>query len=540
MVFVKKLLTFLGVSLLLVLQVRGQDIQTSNLPLIIIDTQGFTIKAEPKILASMAIIDNPNGVNHIDDLPNGYNGLIAIEQRGSSSAMFPKKQYGFELRDANNQDVKASLLGLPAEEDWILYAAYNDKALMRDVLAYKMARDMGRYASRSRYCEVIINGEYLGIYILFEKIKVDKNRVDIGNVRPEDNAGDELTGGYIIKVDKTTGGTDTGWYSDYTPPNRRGGQMINFLYHDPDPSKITLTQKQYIQEFIRQFEDVLAGDNFRDREKGYRRYIDVGSFIDFMILNEATKNGDGYRISTFMHKKKDSEGGKLFMGPAWDFNLAFGNITYCVRETPEGWVYQFNDYCPDDYYLIPFWWERLMEDGSFQRQLAIRWAALRTGPLSLNHLHDRIDSIATHLTQGATARNFTKWPILGEYVWPNAFIGQTYQEEVDWLRDWVTNRITWLDSQIAPMITAAEDEVSLVDIYPNPSAAGFNVVFGRANNTREWRIDLLDMLGRVVESASVPHSESRVTLGQALPAGMYHYRVLNGNKTAARGQLIKH
>src|SRR5688572_1076543 len=156
--------------------VQGQESFTSsNLPIVVINTNGQTIVDDPKIVADMGIIHNAPGVrNHITDPFNNYNGKIGIEIRGSSSQMFPKKQYGIELADVNGDGVEASLLDLPAEEDWILFAPYNDKSLMRDVLAYKLGRDQGRYAPRTKYCELVLNGEYMGIYVLIEKIKRDR------------------------------------------------------------------------------------------------------------------------------------------------------------------------------------------------------------------------------------------------------------------------------------------------------------------------------------------------------------------------------
>ena len=131
--------------------------------------------------------------------------------------MFPKKQYAVETRDALGNDLDVSLLGFPEESDWILFAPYNDKSLMRDVLVYKIAASMGRYASRSKFCEVVLNDEYIGVYVLLEKVKRDANRVNIKKLEPPDISGDALTGGYIIKIDKTDGENNDGWYSTYLP-----------------------------------------------------------------------------------------------------------------------------------------------------------------------------------------------------------------------------------------------------------------------------------------------------------------------------------
>lgn len=196
----------------------AQTFTSSNLPIVVINTNGQTILDEPKITVDIGIIDNGIGQrNNLTDPYNNYSGKAAIEIRGSSSQSFPKKQYGVELRDAAGNDVSAPLLGLPPEEDWVLFAPYNDKTLMRDVLAYKIARDQGRYAPRTRYCELVLNGQYQGIYVLIEKVKRDNNRVDVNKLDPDENSGNDLTGGYIIKIDKETGSGNGGWTSNYTP-----------------------------------------------------------------------------------------------------------------------------------------------------------------------------------------------------------------------------------------------------------------------------------------------------------------------------------
>lgn len=453
---------------------QAVEFTSSNLPIIILDTHGQEIPDEPKIEADMGIIYNGVGQrNFITDAFNNYSGKIGIEIRGSSSQMFPKKQYGIELRDALGNGINASLLGMPKEEDWVLFAPYNDKSLMRDVLAYRLARDEGRYAPRTRYCEVVLNGEYMGIYVLIEKIKRDKNRVNINKLDPDEISGDDLTGGYIIKIDKTTGGGD-GWLSAYTPPLRSGEQQIQFLYEVPKSEDIVPEQKQYIRQYMNLVEDALAASNFKDPVNGYAKYIDPASFIDYFIINEVSKNVDGYRLSTFMYKRRDSDGGKLFMGPVWDYNLGFGNADYCTNGNPEGFAMEFNSVCSGDYWLVPFWWNRLMEDIAFRRQLTERWNVLREGPLKTSTVHTFIDSVATVLDQESQQRNFQRWPVLGQYVWPNYYVGSSFSDEVNWLKNWVTNRMNWLDETITGLVTATDEEMTgfrSVSIYPNPASA---------------------------------------------------------------------
>lgn len=515
---------------------------SSNLPLVVINTNGQFISDEPKIIADMGIIDNGPGVrNLLTDPFNNYSGKIGIEIRGSSSQMFPKKQYGIELRDAAGNGISAPLLGLPPEEDWVLFAPYNDKSLMRDVLAYKLGRDLGRYAPRTRYCEVVINNQYQGIYVLIEKIKRDNNRVDISKLEPTENTGDDVTGGYIIKLDKTTGSSNGGWVSLYTPPGRSGSQMINFLYDYPKVDEITAQQKTYIQQFMANFEGTLAGTLFNDPVQGYTRYIDVDSFIDFLIINEVSKNVDGYRLSTYLHKDKDSEGGKLKMGPIWDFNLGFGNANYCTQGNPEGWVTGFNSVCPQDSWLIPFWWNRLYQDKEYRNRLAARWGELRAGVYSTQKIHAYIDSVFMVLNSESASRNFQRWPVLGQYVWPNYYIGSTFQDEVNWLKTWVTNRMQWLDSNMPSLVTSIENSSGSFSVYPNPFIRELQLEYTLTTGG-PFSILVTDPTGRTIST----YTETRAEAGtyhyeletSTLPAGVYFYQARFGLEIHS-GKLVK-
>lgn len=523
----------------------SQEFTTSNLPIVKINTNGETILDDPKIMADMEIIDNgPGEINHIDDEPTDYNGKIGIEIRGSSSQMFPKKQYGIELWDEEGEGIDASILGMPEEEDWVLFAPYNDKALIRDALAYKLGRDMGQYASRQRFCEVVLNDEYMGVFVFFEKVKRDKERVDIAKLDPDEISGDDLTGGYIFKIDKFTGSGGDGWMSDYAPLNSNGDKEIFFQYEDPDPEDIVQEQRQYIKNFVDEFEDALAGENYDHPDEGYAKYIDVESFVDYYILNELTKNVDAYRLSTFMHKQRDSDGGKLRMGPIWDFNLGFGNVDYCIMGNPEGFVTSFNSVCPDDFWQIPFWWNRLLSDPAFRQKLNTRWDELRAGPYATETILQYVDATVTMLDD-AQERNFQRWPVLGEYVWPNYYVGNTYEQEVTWLKNWIADRLEWLDTYLPGLVTAVDGEYSLAThtrLYPNPFQGTLNIEYAldRPGNVS---IELTDMIGRtagVYHQGNVSAGNYSLTIDTStFPSGMYHYRVVVNDKPSLTGKVFK-
>ncbi len=520
------------------------DFTSSDHPIIVINTNGNTIVDEPKVEAEMGIINNgPGQKNNLTD-EFEYFGKIAIEFRGSSSQdLFPKKQYGFELRDELGEDMDTTLLGMPAEEDWILFAPYNDKSLMRDVLAYKLGRDMGRYAARTRYCELIVNDEYLGVYVLMEKIKRDKNRVDIAKLNPDENSGEDLTGGYIVKIDKTTGNGGDGWISQYPPFPRDGNQQVYFIYEYPKESEITPEQRNYIQGYIADFENSLKSQGFRDPVSGYRKYIDVPSFIDFMLINELTKNVDGYRLSTFMHKQKITNGGKLHMGPIWDFNLGFGNADYCTSGNPEGFVLDFNEICPGDWWLIPFWWERMNQDYRFRNEVRLRWDELRAGPFQTGVILDYIDSVAAALGNEAAPRNFERWPVLGQWVWPNYYVGSTFQEEIDWLKNWISQRLNWLDSslpQYVEVLGIEEYSNTPVLVYPNPFEDAFTV-FIELNETKPIHFDLSNTVGKIIYTfeRGFEKGQHQVTIDKKLDHGIYFLKMSVDQRESRTFKLVK-
>lgn len=417
----------------------------SNLPIVVINTNGQTIPDDPKIICNMGIVDNgPGQRNHLSDPYNGYNGKIGIEVRGSSSQMFPKKSYGFETRKPDGvTDTNVALLGMPSEHDWILSANYTDKTFCRNVLLYQLSTEMGHYAVRTRYVDVVLNGEYIGIYVLMESIKRDGDRVDIDRLHPWENATPDITGGYILKVDKTTGSGGAGWTSSYPPINHPNGQTTYIQYDYPDPDSISLQQKAYIQAYVDSFEDALSSSTFMDPINGYQRYIGNGSWIDYFFCNELSKNVDGYRISSYLYKDKNKT---LKAGPVWDYDIAWGNANYCSGSDTTGWAYLFP--CTGDGYQVPFWWQRLMQDTNYTNQMKCRWQDYRRQVLSQQHIFTIIDSITTVINESKDW-NFTVWPILGQYVWPNPSpYPATYAGEIQNLKNWVTRRLAWLDANL--------------------------------------------------------------------------------------------
>jgi len=399
---------------------------------------------EPKIPAALKIKK--------DDSIH-FEGIIGIEIRGETSQFFDKKSYGIETWDTQYNDIDVSLLGFPEEEDWILYGPYSDKSLIRNKIIYELSELMGNYTSRTEFVELTINYEYKGLYIFMEKLKRDKNRIDISKLEENDTDENTISGGYIIKIDKSD--MEDGSYTDYNSFQSKydvfgkldGDKKINFNYEYPKPDEIHAKQKTYIKNYFEEFENSLAGNNFKDPNEGYRKYINENSFIDFFILNELSNNVDGYRLSTYLYKDR---GEKMNIGPIWDFNLSFGNADYCGGDRYDLWCYKFNERCLGDLWNVPFWWDRILEDEKFIVNLKNRWNDLRGNILSEENLMNIID-IKYSLLNNETdviKKNFEKWKIFGVYIWPNSFVGNNYYEEIDFLKNWIKNRVSWLDEEI--------------------------------------------------------------------------------------------
>ncbi len=439
------------------------NFESSNLPLVFVNTNGQAIVDDPPVLAEVGIIDNGFGNrNYITDPFNDYNGFGKIELRGQSSQSFDKKNYALETSDVNGIDLDASLLGFPLEEDWIFHGPYSDKTHLRNHLSMKIAREMGWYASRTQYFELFINNDYKGLYVLMEKIKRDKNRLDIAKLRNIDINGDQLTGGYIIKIDK---GNNGGWLSDYNIVNTNNPIYFQHVY--PKQDSIQPAQLNYIQNYFRDFEDALAAPNHINNDGfHYTEYVDLLSFVDFFIMNELSKNVDAYRLSTYLHKDRDNSGGKLTMGPVWDFNLAWYNADYCEGDIASGWIFQ--EYCDNG---NPFWWDVLFDEPFFRKRLKCRWESLRENILSEEYLLNHVDSMAMLLDE-AQERNFDWWNILGQYVWPNPSTPPTYQGEINNLKNWISNRLAWMDNQIddlPPGEILSQITVEECESYTSPS-----------------------------------------------------------------------
>ncbi len=471
--------SFLCVAVFLLMvfssHLSAQILTTSKHPIIIINTDDEDIPDEPKIDASMGIIYNGDGLtNSISDPFNQYDGNIGIETRGNSTQGFDKKTYSIELRDADNEDLSVDLFGMGAEEDWILHAMVIDKTQLRIPMSFYLAQQMGHYASEWKYVELILNEEYRGLYILVEKIKRDGDRVDIAKLDSDDLAGDSLTGGYILRIDwtydidKDTDGFESAYNSQADIP-------MYFQWYYPKADKIEPQQAQYIESWINTFENALFSNDYTNSQGvRYNEYIDLNSFTDFLLINELSKNSDGYKLSSYIHKDKDSKGGKLVAGPIWDFDQTYGMSRVCSNDDPTGWTYLQNQNECEDLESMPLWWQEMMSDELFRNHLKCRWETLRETSFDKDSLNNWIDFHVDFIEE-AIDRNFTVWDyFIGNSIWiePEP-IPETYEAEIVYMKDWISNRIDWLDANMpgdCSLVSTRLPEMDAVNVrvFPNP------------------------------------------------------------------------
>ena len=381
-----------------------------------------------------------------------------------------------------------------------------------------LGNSMGQYASRTRFCEVMINNSYQGIYLIMEKIKRDENRVDIANLKEEDIDGVELTGGYIYRKDKG----DNHWNSQY-------GIGYQFVY--PKIEDVQGEQFAYLQTYVDSFEIAVGHPSYSYAGKRYDEYIDLNSFVETFILNELSKNADGYRLSSYFYKEKDSAGGKIFAGPFWDFNLSFRNANYCEAFQTFGWMYSNNSGCSVE---NPFWWDRMVQDEIFTTALRCRYQELRQSSFQLDSIFEYIDEKAA-LLEGAQERNFEKYDILGQYIWPNPEpFASSYLEEIQQLKNWINNRLNWMDSNMfgecPPTSTTKIAEDFDFELSPNPFSNNLILQINRTS-IEPLEIKIQNIQGQVFYQQKINHMENSLQIiipGIQLTNGIYFACVTSG------------
>ena len=507
----KRLSVILSLILLPLLS-YAQILTDSNLPIVVIETDNHVnIPDEPKVLGTMKIIWHQDGSrNYMTDIDNpeflNYNGRIGIETRGSTSQNLPKKPYGLETLqsdDVTNNNV--SILGMPKENDWILNSLAFDQTGMRDVISYELSEKLGQYSSRRVYCEVVVNGDYKGLYAFMEKIKADDNRVNIEKMDATCNSYPEITGGYIVQTDRSDYSTPTAWTMQCYGNGWWGGTYATFINHYPKYEDITTTQNNYIKSVFMNLADK-AGSHNISVDGGIPSIIDVQTFVDFMLMGEFSSNVDIYQYSTYFHKDRK---GKLRAGPIWDYNLAYGHDEFGSRSRYDVWQFDNNDN------IGPKFWKDLFDTDMFRCYFARRWFEVTQEgmPLDYNAICDRLDEINELILEGVERDN-QRWNRMSQHA-----------SEIQSMKNWIQQRINWLNNNIGSCDACSNIDlpplvISKIHYHPadiDSTLNGNKLEFIQINNNGDEDVDLTGIYLR----------ELGIT-----------YRFPNGSHLAARDSLV--
>lgn len=413
---------------------------TSTLPLIVIHGfGGGTVPADGDYPAFVSIYEPRGGSASITNAPD-LRSRARVNIRGSSTLGQAKHNYSVEFQDELGDDRDLSPLGMPAESDWVLYAPNNfEPILIHNPLAYRLSNELGQYAPRTRFVELYIttgagavsSSQYAGIYVLMEKIKRSSDRVDVDSLEPEHVTPPEVTGGYILKIDRLDPG-DAGLYA--------GGQVMGFV--DPKEEDMTLPQRapqrDYIAQYLDDFQNAMFSANWKDPVRGWRAYVDTPSWIDHHVLNVLAFNVDALRLSAYFYKPRE---GKLHFGPLWDFDRAL-NSTDGRDSNPRVWSSGVGDRGTDFFNYT--WWGRLFQDPDFFQLWIDRYQELRTSTFSTNHLFAVIDDMVAEVLP-AQPREVARWP---GFTTPR---GSGYQTEVNALKGWLSRRVNFIDTNFVAM-----------------------------------------------------------------------------------------
>ena len=473
--------------------------QTYDLPIVFIDTKNKCLdqNVTEKIPATMSVLDA--ATNNVADSAKGTHYNIGIKVRGQSSAKFPKPGYSVEIRDDKGEGMDVSMFGLPPADDWVFHGPYVDKSLMRNALAHWLFRQAGHYSPRTKHFDLYINGVYRGVYVLIEKIKRGKYRVNVSKLKETDISGDDVTGGYIWAFDKT--GTNTGGMGneDINKEGFKTADGLNVIMHYPKKENLQQQQQAYLKKYLEDLENLFKNGK---NGSGYENYVDMTSALDYVLHEEVTNNSDSYWCSFFLHKPKDSKGGKVTLGPAWDFNLAMSNGSQPENggnnnggnngfnwnmwggggmggggmgsSGTTGWQIESSMKTGMSGLKIPNWLTGMWKDSHYQSELKKRWAELRSGVWHTKTMDVYLDSMKTYLTKAAD-RNFKRWPNLGQSsgqgdsdpqpmkycnqgggqqgMWGmnmpmGGYNADTWDGEFEHLRKKMKERMAWMDQQL--------------------------------------------------------------------------------------------
>ena len=401
--------------------------QLTNLPVVSIHTLNNEIPydKEHEITAFISIVSN-DGQKILSD-------SATIRERGNYSRGFPKKPYRIKFAK------KHHVLGSPAKaRKWTLINNYGDKTLMRNQLAFELSRRMGMpYTPFCAYVDVVLNGDYKGCYQLCDQIEVRENRVNVTEMTTADNSGEALTGGYLIEADAYA-------YEEQSMFWSNNGTGVTIKY--PKEDSITSQQYAYIKR------------HYNRMENNWRRYLNLNTFLRHFLVGELSGNTDTY-WSMYLYKQRAND--TLYVGPVWDFDLAFenDNRTYPVNSHSD-YIYRTCGSITGDLRTLVD--NIVVYNMLSKKRLEQTWSDVRCAGLTEAAMTEYIDEQEALLMQSQEL-NFKRWPILNSYVHQNPRVYGSYEAEVDNVRTFLTERIRWMDDKLGFDASLLETEQTEAD-----------------------------------------------------------------------------
>lgn len=436
----------------------AQDIHSINekfcthLPIVSINTNNQTIPGEPMlnedknligytttdngettIVANVKIIDNEEN-NHMDDAAS-IESQIRLRIRGNTSRHFDKKSYKLNFIDKSGLDRNVEVMGMASHDEWALHGPFLDKTMIRNYLSMNISANIMNFTPNVRFCEVFLDGEYIGLYLMMETIDVGHNRINITEYT-EGKRGY----GYVLKLDREAEEGSLEAINQFSKYTLMTEYKRNFSIEYPKLSMLNYEINKDIERDISKFEKALYSYDFNDKRKGYSAYIDVDSFVDYYILMEFLCVSDMMSFSTYMYKDVNR---KLTMGPLWDFNNALNNF---INIDFDG---------KDMYFTNRIWYKMLLKDKAFVDKVVNRYHTLRKTYLSEDYLLNYIDETVSYLGK-AVDRNYQVWGYSFDYTKLDSFQRlrpyerniKTYEESIEQMKNFIKIRGRWMDENI--------------------------------------------------------------------------------------------
>lgn len=427
---------------------HGDDVFCTHLPLVVIDTDGAEIPGEPvydeetwkqlgytttddgsKVLsAQMEIMDSESTNNHLNDGPVVESG-IQIRIRGNSSREFEKKNYAVRLVDESGMNAPQKIMGMDAHHEWVLHGPILDKTLIRNYMWYNISGEIMDYAPNVRFCEVVLNGEYQGLYVMMENITAGKDGARLNlSVSKKNNA---FTG-YLLRLDRGSS-NELKNVNNFTTYTRRNLRTIDIVY--PGSGNLTEELQRSITRDFSDFEKMLYSYDYDHMKYGYERYLDVSSFVDYFLINELTCNRDAGNFSTYIYKDMNGKYGMC----VWDFNSACDNYQETAVDAKAFELYE------------RLWYFMLIKDEDFTDKIISRYRQLRKTYFDEAYLEGYIDDVISYLGE-AIDRNYKKWGYTFDSQYdmliPEERNPHSYEEAVSDMKDFLRERIMWMDDNI--------------------------------------------------------------------------------------------